>query len=286
MRGNKKSIWIIWITLMTVVPAVATPVLAQEWTVIDDEDWCREAGRGYCEVREITLSADRDDFGVRSTNGDITVEAWEGDEIYIRALIRVKGRGSTAVETASEVRISTKGTIEARGPKRSGWWIFGGNKNWSVSYRVKVPVRFDMDVHTTNGSLSVTGVSGEIDAGTTNGSITLVGVGGDVTCGTTNGGIKVVLDGDVWKGEGLDIHATNGGISVAMPEGYSATLDASTTNGGISVDHRIRLQKKSHGKLSGTIGDGGPTIRARTTNGGVRFLETDQTPVHDDSTRR
>jgi len=260
---------------MAVIPAVATPVLAQSWTVIEDEDWCREAGRGYCEVREITLSADRDDFGVRSTNGDITVEAWDGDEIYIRALIKVKGRGSSAAETAEEVVISTKGTIKARGPNRGGWWIFGGNKNWSVSYRVKVPARFDMDVHTTNGSLSVTGVSGEIDAGTTNGSVTLVEVGGDVDCGTTNGGVKVILGGNGWAGEGLDLHATNGGISVAMPKGYSATLVASTTNGGISVDHAIRLQKKSRGKLSGTIGDGGPTIRVRTTNGGVRFLETD-----------
>ncbi len=275
MRGINKSVWIIGIALMLVVPTVATPILAQSWRVIDDEEWCREAGRGYCEVRELTLSADRDDFGVKSTNGDITVEAWDGDEIYIRALIKVKGWGSSAAETAEEVRISTKGTIKARGPKGSGWWIFGGNNNWSVSYRVKVPARFDMDVHTTNGSLRVTGVSGEIDAGTTNGSVTLVDVGGDVDCGTTNGGVKVFLDGDGWAGEGLNLHATNGGISVVMPKGYSANLDASTTNGGISVDHAIRLQKKSRGRLSGTIGDGGPTIRARTTNGGVRFIETD-----------
>ncbi|MCK4774329.1 MAG: DUF4097 family beta strand repeat protein, partial [Candidatus Krumholzibacteria bacterium] len=108
-----------------------------------------------------------------------------------------------------------------------------------------------------------------------NGSVTLIDVGGDVDWGTTNGGVKVVLERDTWAGEGLDLHATNGGISVVMPKGYSATLEASTTNGGISVDHAIRIQKKSRGRLSGTIGDGGPVIRVRTTNGGVRFLETD-----------
>jgi hypothetical protein len=157
MGRYNKSIWIVRVLSLAVMLAAAAPVLAQSWTVIEDEDWCKEAGRGYCEVREITLSSDHDGFGVSSTNG----------------------------------------------------------------------------------------------------------------------GVKVYLDGDSWVGEGLNLHVTNGGISVVMPKGYSATLDASTTNGGISVDHPIRIQEKSRGRLTGTIGDGGPRIRVRTTNGGVRFLETD-----------
>jgi DUF4097 and DUF4098 domain-containing protein YvlB len=139
---------------------------------------------------------------------------------------------------------------------------------------VRLPERFDVDAHTTNGSLDISDVIGLIDAGTTNGTVTLDRIGGDVDCGTTNGGIKVVLEGGTWEGDGLDLHATNGGISVAMPRGYSAELDASTTNGGIRVEHAIRLQKKSRGRLRGTIGDGGPVFRVRTTNGGVRFIET------------
>ena len=65
-------------------------------------------------------------------------------------------------------------------------------------------------------------------------------------------------------------------VSLQMIEKESRKVvwTAATTNGGISVEHAIRLEKKSRGRLRGTIGDGGPVIRVRTTNGGVRFVET------------
>lgn len=254
-------------------PALAPRISARQWTVAENNEWCAESGRYYCEVREISLSPDRGELAIRSTNGSISIESWDRDEIHILARITVKGTGDRARETAEQVTINTRGTIKARGPHR-GWWIFGGSKNWSVSYRVQVPARFDLDAHSTNGKLAISGVSGVIEAGTTNGGVTVTGVGGDVECGTTNGGVKAVLEGAVWEGEGLYLHATNGGISVVMPRDYSAELDAATTNGGIRVEHSIRIEKNSRGRLLGTVGDGGPVIRVRTTNGGVRFIET------------
>lgn len=273
-RARRTAVCLAALAALILVPTAgfrAAP--GDRWTVVEDDEWCRETGRDYCEVREITLPADRDELSIRSTNGSVSLEAWERDEIYIRARVRVNDRGESAEETAGQVSIRTDGTVEARGPK-SGWFIFGGNKRWSVSYRVKLPARFDVDARTTNGRLSVAGVAGEIRARSTNGAVMLERIGGDVEGGTTNGGVTAVLEGETWQGNGLYLHATNGGVSVSMPKGYSAELDASATNGGIRVEHPIRLHKKGRGRLTGTIGDGGAVIRVRTTNGGIRFEQS------------
>ena len=53
---------------------------------------------------------------------------------------------------------------------------------------------------------------------------------------TQNGGVNVRLDGSRWEGEGLDVVTTNGGVSLAIPAGYSAELETGTVNGGIRTD--------------------------------------------------
>lgn len=256
----------------------AATASTDEWKVVDDDEWCEDRGWGskYCEVREITLPADGNDIGVRTVNGSIRVEGWDRDEIYIKAKIQVRGSKRGAEEIASEITIDTDGTIRADGPSQS-WTrkIFGGRGGWSVSYRVMVPHDFDLAVRSTNGSLHVEDVRGDIDFGTTNGSIRLYGVAGDLKGGSTNGGVAVTLDGRRWHGHEIDVHTTNGKIKLVLPEDFSADLDARTTNGGIRVDHLIRIHEKSRRRLRGTIGEGGTRLKARTTNGGISFVVAD-----------
>jgi hypothetical protein len=258
-----------FVVMLAAVPA------AQKWLILEDDEWCdRTRGARVCEVREITLPAGRDVVDVSCTNGSIRVEGWDRDEIHIKARIEVQGRSKEdARELLSEIDIETDPAIRAKGPG-SKWFGLFRKRNWSVSYRLKVPERSNLDAHTTNGSLEIRDVSGTMDFGTTNGGIKLRDVNGDVRGGTINGGITVVLGGDYWEGEGLDLHTTNGGVSVDMPPSYSARLDAKTTNGGIRVEHPIKITSKSRRRLEGTIGDGGPTIKVRTVNGGVKIRES------------
>ena len=101
----------------------------------------------------------------------------------------------------------------------------------------------------------------------------LYDVSGDIRGRATNGGIDVELSGDSWKGPGLDVQTTNGGIRLLVPSNFSAELDARATNGGITVDFPITVSGvlNSRRELRATIGSGGPPLRARTTNGGVRI---------------
>ena len=88
---------------------------------------------------------------------------------------------------------------------------------------------------------------------------------------TTNGGLVVELAGDHWDGETLDVSTTNGGVVMSIPENYSAHLETGTVNGGISVDFPGAVQDRRSKELAVNLGAGGPTVKARTTNGGVRI---------------
>ena len=102
-----------------------------------------------------------------------------------------------------------------------------------------------------------------------NGGVTIDSAAGSLHGRTTNGGVDVSLRGASWEGEGLDVETTNGGVRVTMPSDYSARLVTGTVNGGMQVDFPVTVQGRIDRRLDVTLGQGGPTVRAVTTNGGV-----------------
>lgn len=258
--------------------AMAGAVQAEEWRVVEDSDWCNDISSRttYCEVREITVPA-WDDVVATNTNGSIRVSGWDKDVIHIEARIRVRKHSRRgAREIAEKVRIKFgEDGIYAKGPRSGKFSFWGSNRKWTVDYRIKVPYDSDLAISSTNGSLWVDGVNGDIVVHTTNGGIKLYDAGGDVKGRSTNGSIFVGLGGDHWNGDGVDLTTTNGSIKIELPYEFSGDVDARTVNGSIRVDHPIRIHKKSRRGLRGTIGDGGPVLRARTTNGGVSLIRRD-----------
>jgi hypothetical protein len=100
-------------------------------------------------------------------------------------------------------------------------------------------------------------------------------VAGDVRGRTTNGGVHVELDGRRWDGAGLDVQTTNGGVTLEVPADYSARLETGTVNGGLDLEFPVTVQGRIGRRLATTLGEGGPTVRAMTTNGGVRILRSE-----------
>jgi len=242
-----------------------------------DADPCagnRDANNDYhqhCEVRESTMPAGplTVDAG---DNGGITVEAWDRNEIRIRAVVRGSAHSADrARQIAAGVQVqSGGGRVLATGPDRDG----DRREWWSVSYRIEVPRKNDLDLNASNGGISITGVSGNVRFDTTNGGVKLTDLAGRVSGSTRNGGLVVNLGGSRWEGDGIDVETSNGGVTLAIPDGYNAALDASTTNGGLRVDFPVTVQGTLSGRrntLSTTLGSGGPEVRVRTTNGGVKI---------------
>src|SRR5262249_1124750 len=136
-------------------------------------------------------------------------------------------------------------------------------------YDVWVPRQTDLHVSTHNGGISVEDMDARLDLGAMNGGIALRSVSGDVKGETTNGPLNVDLDGDRWQGAGLDLPPTNAPVNIGIPRGYSAKLETGTVNGGMRVDFPITLQGTIGRRITTQLGNGGPPIRAVTTNGPV-----------------
>jgi len=229
----------------------------------------------HCEIKEQTRPASGAITIDGRQNGGISVKGWERNEILVRA--KIESRAPTQAEAdslAQQVRIETTAlNIHAEGPESRD------DYQWYVSYEIFVPRRSDLSLQAHNGGISISDVTGKIGFKTMNGGVTLKRVGGAVNGSTTNGGVHVELAGASWEGEMLNVTTTNGGVTIAMPDNYSAHLEAGTTNGNISSDFAMNVPLTARGRMpreiSVDLGSGGPTIRAMTTNGGVRIGRSD-----------
>jgi hypothetical protein len=232
----------------------------------NDRDRDDDDGPRVCEIREITLDS-RDQVLVDAApNGSIRIRAWDGNGIRLRTRVEARARSEDrAEELVDQVEIETDGTIRARGART------GRREWWTASFEVFVPREMDLDLHSQNGGIQVQGVSGRIQFETMNGGVTLEGVGGDVRGHTTNGGLDITLAGTSWEGEGLDVRTTNGGVDLTIPEGYNARLETSSVNGGMQADFPVTVRGRIGRSMNLELGSGGPTLRARTTNGGVNL---------------
>ena len=238
-----------------------------------DTGWCDEQRAGRDSDRHcLTLESDFGDLGRivvdGGQNGGVQVEGWASDRVEVRAKVWANARSSArAEELAEDVRVQMRdGRLSADGPDT------GRRESWGVSWEIMVPRDTDLDIETLNGGISVAEVRGRIVFEALNGRVHLTGVAGDVTGRTTNGGLDIELDGVRWNGEGLDVATTNGGVTLTVPANYSAQLETGTVNGGFDIDFPITVQGRIGRSLSTTLGEGGPRVRAMTTNGGVRIV--------------
>ena len=233
-----------------------------------DDNWYNDRLVGHCEMREQTLALSGGAIGVDGKqNGGVSVKGWDQNQVLVRS--KVQTGAPTAEEAralAQQVTIETGGSkIFASGPENRK------NYNWAVSYEVFVPRRADLSVETHNGGISITEVNGKIDFTAVNGGVVLKRVGGAVRGSTMNGGLVIELSGDRWDGETLDVSTTNGGVVMSVPENYSAHLQTGTVNGSVDVDFPVTVQGKISKQVALNLGSGGATVRATTTNGGVRL---------------
>ena len=80
--------------------------------------------------------------------------------------------------------------------------------------------------------------------------------------------------GTRWEGGGgLDAETTNGPVSLAIPDNYSAELEFGTVNGPMTVGFplTVTIQGKVGRRIITKLGAGGAPIRAVTTNGPVEI---------------
>ncbi|HEX3280430.1 MAG TPA: DUF4097 family beta strand repeat-containing protein [Pyrinomonadaceae bacterium] len=262
----RRSAFILTLTIVTALSAFASKDGDKDKGLVCRDDWQSDRLLSHCEIKEQTLPATGSVSVDGRQNGGVSVKGWDRNEILARARIHTSAPTQAEADAlAQQITIQTAGAkIFATGPEN------GRDRNWSVSYEVFVPRRTDLSLTANNGGIGISDVQGRLDFNTSNGGVSLRRVGGTVHGGTTNGGLSIELAGDRWDGEEMDVRTTNGGISMSVPENYSAHLETGTVNGNLSIDFPVTVQGRITRELAVNLGSGGPTIRAMTTNGGVR----------------
>ena len=207
---------------------------------------------------------------LNNVNGAVHISAWDRNEVQVDAIKRAHTKealdeANIVIDSASSsISIRTK-YPESKHHKDSA----------SVEYTLKVPRRARLfAVETVNGSVEVSGVTGDVKISSVNGPVTAQNLAGEARLSTVNGTVNASFD----KLEGtpsISLHSVNGTISLAIPENANAEFDASTVHGGISSDFGMPgLRYKTGGSVSGRIGSGGARIKLNNVNGGIRIHST------------
>jgi hypothetical protein len=260
------------------VPLAAVVLFAVAVQAQDDRaarflDNCRNNhsrdNQEFCEVRNFTMAAGKTLSVDGRENGGITVHGWDGAQTKVLVMVQAQAETEAdAAATAHAVSVTPNGgEIRATGPETRN-----GRQWWSVSYEIWAPRHTDLTLSASNGGLAVDGIESHMELQTVNGGLKLIDVGGDVHGSTSNGGVTAELSGDRWRGAGLDLQTSNGGVRVYVPANYSAQLETGTVNGRMNIDFPMTVQGAIGRHVSTTLGAGGPLVRLTTTNGGVSVL--------------
>ena len=94
---------------------------------------------------------------------------------------------------------------------------------------------------------------------------------------SVNGGIDATLRQGA-KDRPMTFETVNGGIELRVQDDFNGAVDLSTVHGGIKVDDAfadIKVERTfpAGARASGNIGSGGPTVTAKTMNGGIKITK-------------
>ncbi len=208
-------------------------------------------------------------------NGYIRAEPTSGTEVEVDAERR--GKRSDPTKVRIEVTEDADGIwICALYPQRNG--DYGDcdsqqnlkNNDVRVEFDVKVPKGVTLDARTVNGEIEARDLAGPVRGATVNGGVELSTTSW-AKATTVNGSIRAAIRR--LDAKDLEFSTVNGSITLEVPPGLDARLLATTVNGSIDTEIPVTVNGRLHRQhLEGTIGRGGPEIRASTVNGSISLL--------------
>lgn len=235
-------------------------------------NWSSNSKVSFADLRELTAPAGGTITVDAGKNGGVSVVGEERSDVAIRACVQAWGTTEEAAKAAAaSIRIGTSGTIKAENTPED---------NWSVSFQLAVPRNSNLKLNAHNGGIAISNVEGTMEFETQNGGVSLANLDGDVKGSTKNGGLNVLLRGTSWRGNGLDVVTTNGGVNLSFSKNYAANIETGTVNGGYKSDIpqlAITTEEIKGGwktrptRIQTNLNGGGAPVKVITTNGGIKI---------------
>jgi DUF4097 and DUF4098 domain-containing protein YvlB len=206
-------------------------------------------------------------------NGAVHISTWDQNEVKVDAV-----KYADAKDRLDDARIeidSNKEHLSIRTKYRDHDLTFswGSHNNpASVEYTLTVPrtVRLD-EIKLINGSLDITGVTGEVHASCINGRLEAHNLAGRAELSTINGHLDARFD--QLSGSPVELNSVNGSVELTIPSDSKAEIEASTVSGGIDNDFGLHVNHHrvvGH-DLRGELGTGGPRIKLANVNGRIEI---------------
>jgi hypothetical protein len=166
--------------------------------------------------------------------------------------------------------------------------FFGGNYNTKVTYTITLPEKFNVNLDTSGGSISVENLIGKVDAHTSGGAISLKktqgivdietsggsiklnDIIGPINAHTSGGSIKVKLPNNPIGDS--DIRTSGGSITAYLAKDVALNLIAQTSGGRVSSEFNVD-GKETKKSIKGAINGGGPEMILKTSGGNVKIKE-------------
>ena len=227
--------------------------------------------------RQVELSAPLEPgsaFTAETQDGSITLEGTSQAECRLLATIRTHARTEEKAQELGEqieVRLEPVGrtlklVIERPRVIR--------NAGFGVSLDGTVPTQTDLNLITSDGSVHLANIEGQVDARTSDGSIQAEGIKGDTRLKSSDGRIQCAR---IEAGT-LDLHTSDGSIKL---EGAGATSCSVRTSDGSITLTDVRSED-----LALHTSDGGircqnintPRLECRTSDGAIHIEYAADTP--------
>jgi DUF4097 and DUF4098 domain-containing protein YvlB len=213
---------------------------------------------------------------VTGYNGPIEIVTGDDGVVDVEAELRIPSRISYAATLSGN-------TVTVIAKKTGSGISFGRSPQADI--RLTIPKQATIKAHTSNGRVTITGVTGDGDLSSSNGKITISNSTGAYTSSTSNG--AVILDGVIgqfsaetsngriefsgtFDGDSDNSFKTsNGSIHIVFDGEPSVEIDARTSNGSVESDRPILATTTEKTRLVGTYGDGSASLELRTSNGSI-----------------
>jgi DUF4097 and DUF4098 domain-containing protein YvlB len=163
---------------------------------------------------------------IKDISGDVTVTSWERNQVEVKVTIKIN---VFTENEAKEILKRFKDNFEKEGNTVR---IRGmSERNWIQSrYSITVPRKFNLDIQTRGGDISIGMITGDVTCSTSGGDIDLRTVSGKVKVNTSGGDLNFSeITGA--------IDANTSGGDVNLKNISDGDCNINTSGGSISLDH-------------------------------------------------
>ena len=206
-------------------------------------------------------------------DGEISIEGWDRNDVELvlekffnprdGARFGIYGKRDFVPEVDVE---ETEGALRIR--TRSRELEMG-----QVNFILKVPHSINLKrIITREGFISISGIYGESVLEVIQGDVMVENYSGSLSVFVEDGSIEAELL-DLHDSDEISLNASSGDVTIRLPEGVNAFVEASVSDGEIFSDFDFEKTESSD-RISFQIGDAGAGIRLSTLNGSVFIRRT------------